>query len=38
MTLVSVVVLLLSRDGGIGRIDGLGLPAALVGHTSWIAG
>jgi cation:H+ antiporter len=33
---VSVVVLLLALDGGIGRLDGIGLFVALVVYTGWI--
>ncbi|MBL9076309.1 MAG: calcium/sodium antiporter [Planctomycetes bacterium] len=36
MILLSAVVLLLSLDGGIGRIDGIVLVAGLIAYTVWI--
>ncbi|HEX5050517.1 MAG TPA: calcium/sodium antiporter [Planctomycetota bacterium] len=36
MIVASVVVLLLSLDGGVGRVEGLGLLLALVGYTVWL--
>lgn len=36
MILFSIVVLLLSLDGGIGRLEGIGLLASLIGYTTWL--